>query len=764
MLLPAGPWFLYSSDSTGQEIGFPVARFMPNRVEAMRAWIEARQGRYNLYYSPNNPLPIITKHPTKAEIVYLNFIHLDLDLPKNSAYSPPTEANLKRLLDRVESLVPRPHLLVFSGGGYQALWRLDQPLPAMGYAERVEAVNQAIERAVSGDHCWNINRVLRLPGTINTPDAKKLSKNPGRIPALSYIVRADWETRWSFDSDAVPTLVLHQQNDDEEEELDSKGKASAHSLDSLSKSLQRDILTGDASKYGGDRSSLVWKVIFALIRMGWTDDEIKPFLLDPAYPLSKHCCDQKVPAAYAQRQLDRARAQISADWTRSGKTGEILTAWPDNLRRGADLLGLRFAFDAFEGQPYVNGAGPLRRLTDAEVRNLRVAAFPAAHGFTPPKQIWQDVVDDLAWQASYHPVVEYLNRVQPLWDGRSRIDTWLIVYGGVKLKTAADCEETEDPALAASQYNNYVRAVGRLMLVAACRRVRQPGCKFDEMMVFVNQKQGTNKSSALAVLAVKKDWFIDSLPLHAKDQEVIEKLSGKWIVEFAELVGLRTSEIEHLKAFLSRDTDHARAAYGHYTQHPMRQCVFFASTNEPSFLKDTEDRRFWPIAVGVFDLGALARDRDQLWAEAAAVEATGEAIRLDPALWDAAAAVQAEHRIEDPWVPLIADVLGDLNGSVPSAEAWHAVGKPGYQRTQEDNRRFGAAMRALGWERNTARIDGQPAKAWQRGTPEERRRRIYVMWDPLGNLATAGYDRDITANIDAAFQRKNAADQFDPPF
>lgn len=758
-LRPAGPWFLYSADSTEKEIGLPARRFTSEQVDAMRAWIDERQGRYNLYYSPNTPLPTVGKHPTKAEMTHINVLHVDLDLPKTGLYSAPTPENLARLRARIDVLEPTAHLLVFSGGGYQGLWNVDRALPAAEYTERIEAINQGIEKACGGDHCWNVNRILRLPGTLNTPSPTKLAKNPHRVPALATVVRADWDARWSFERDiaprAIPTVGYDDplvEEDDEQADDAPRSTGREHTLDALPRKVQRAIKTGDASAYRGDRSRLVLFVLAFLIRAGWTDEEMTPFILDPAYPLSAHILENKAissPARAAQRQIDRARALVKVDWVYNDKGG-ILPHWPANIRKGIDLLGIRFMHDTFADQPYINGAGPVRPLTDAESNSIRVNLFPETHNFVPGKDIWTDVIGDLAWQASYHPILDYLNDIK--WDGVPRLDTWLVDYGGVKVKVAADMKESPaaERAHAAAQYNAYVRAAGRLMLMAAVRRVRQPGCKFDEMMVFVNIKQGTNKSQALAILAVNKDWFLDSLPLHAKDQEVIEKLAGKWIVEFAELVGLRNSEVEHLKAFLSRDTEHARAAYGHFTKHPKRQCVFFASTNEPTFLKDTEDRRFWPIVVGIFDLAALLRDRDQLWAEAAAAEAAGESIRLDPSLWDAAAAVQAEHRIEDPWVALIQDQVGDLNGSIPALAAWLLVGKPGYQRVHEDNRRFGAAMRTLGWEREVAYLDGRTVRCWQRGTPEERRAVIYVVRDPVTGDISVGHEPGQAAVVDPA--------------
>ena len=116
-----------------------------------------------------------------------------------------------------------------------------------------------------------------------------------------------------------------------------------------------------------------------------------------------------------------------------------------------------------------------------------------------------------------------------------RIGQWLATYGGPDDTT-------------------YARAVGELILVAAGRRVRQPGVKFDEMLV-LESPQGTNKSTALKALAVRDDWFTDDLPLNAEAKRVIDALSGKWIVEAVELKGMRQGGVNHLKGLLSRTHD-----------------------------------------------------------------------------------------------------------------------------------------------------------------------------------------------------------------
>ena len=170
-----------------------------------------------------------------------------------------------------------------------------------------------------------------------------------------------------------------------------------------------------------------------------------------------------------------------------------------------------------------------------------------------------------------------------------------------------------------------------------------------------------------------------------------------------------------------------------------RQCVIVGTTNSDRYLRDgTGNRRFWPVRVEGFDLAALRRDRDQLWAEAAAREAAGASIRLDRALWEDAAEQQEARRVEDPYVVALGSILGETTGKLLAADVWDLIGIPAGQRTQEHNARLGEAMRELGWERGKRRFGG-PRSEWcyLKGSDAQRERRVEVGRDTFGRAALA---------------------------
>jgi predicted P-loop ATPase len=294
----------------------------------------------------------------------------------------------------------------------------------------------------------------------------------------------------------------------------------------------------------------------------------------------------------------------------TGKTAKP-DVTPANVRLAILMDGITVRYDAFACHEIIDGLpghGP--ELDDAAMTALYILLWQR-HDLKPGWEDFKRVVRNIARENTFHPVKIYLDSLT--WNGKPRLDTWLHVYG--------NAEPTA-----------FVSQVGALTLMAAVKRIYEPGCKFDEMLVLENPKQGGNKSSAWAVLAVKRQWFLDDLPLAAMTREVLEKTRGKWIAEASEMVGMQQTpkSITKVKNFLSRQTDEARWVYKDTVIHKPREFINVGSTNETNWMFDsTGNRRFWPVRAGPFDLEKLERDRDQLWAEAVYRIKHGASIRLD---------------------------------------------------------------------------------------------------------------------------------------
>lgn len=361
--------------------------------------------------------------------------------------------------------------------------------------------------------------------------------------------------------------------------------------------------------------------------------------------------------------------------------------------------GISIAYNEFSAQYHINGLeGGYDVLTDAAIDDIFLLFEREFDLYCR----WNDlrrVVRAEGRRNSFHPVRDYLAKLK--WDGVDRIDEWLCAYGGAP----------DTP---------FVRAVARIVLVAAVRRIRQPGCKYDEMLV-LESPEGKNKSSALQILA-GTDAFTDDAPINVGVREVIERLRGKWIIECADLKGMRKTEVEHLKSFLSRQIDVSTMKFEAETTHFRRQCIFIGTTNESDYLvSPTGSRRFWPVKIDCFDLAALTAGRDQLWAEAAHYEAKGESIRLPQELWGAALEEQERREENDEWDGIVATWLGqeiaDLrNSSVPyrttiTDVATQALGmRPDFINSTIE-KRVGRAMRRAGWTM-THRSGGK--RYWQK--------------------------------------------------
>lgn len=720
-LYPDGPWALASIDP--EKRTGPCARtFGPSSEAECRAWIAEQNRDRGVYYHLNRPRTTLDKRAKKTDIAAVPFLHVDVDPRVGEALAEERARILRLLTASLPPGVPPPTHIIDSGGGYQALWALREPIALAAdtatdaekeaAAEEAERHTRAMEVAFGADNTHNVDRVLRLPGTINWPDKKKRAK--GRAPAVASLVTS--EPSRTYDAAQfrkAPPKVAPPSSASSVAAPSARHLASIDDLPPGVPGWCRVLIVQggdpDHPDKWKDRSKLVLRVCCELLRCGVDDATIVGVITDDRFGVSAHVREKggRNTAKYAQRQVDRAREHVAAE-DAGFATDDKGRPFPTqgNIRIALGRLGVTVEHDDFSDRDYIRGLpgfGP--HLDDKAMNRLRLQVdeqFRLSVG----KEFFYDVVSDAALANRRHPVREYLAGLS--WDGTPRLDTWLSAY--------ASAEDSE-----------YTRAVGALVLVAAVRRVRQPGCKFDEMLV-LEGPQGKGKSSLLATLAVREDWFSDDLPLNADTKRQMEALAGRWIVEAGELKGMRKGDAEALKGFLSRRVDRARMAYGRAPTELPRQCIIIGTTNSDKYLKDsTGNRRFWPVRTGELRLSELARDRDHLWAEAAAREAAGAPIRLDPALYAAAADAQEDRLVGDPFMEILQPMLGEAVGKIATEDVWKILDRADRtRRSQDDASRLGEVMRRLGWERKYRRIGGEPQYVYLRGTPEERERAMAV--------------------------------------
>ncbi len=618
-------------------------------------------------------------------------------------------AALRAVLARLP--VPPTHL-VRSGGGYQALWRFSRDLDPAEHLARVEAVGRELASALGSDAVQNVNRWLRLPGSVNWPNAKK--RDRGRVPAAAVVELAAWDRAWDLDG---PSLVPGDGAPDDGGDNDPEAPDALRGFPDLPQRWQKLVRSGDAQGYDDDRSRLVYSFIVYLLKKRWGDAEIRQFLVNPLYGISEHCRKEADPAAAAQRQIERARQRTTAASWDYDPRGRVDPASFKNVIRAVGEIGVELSYNEMSYRCYANGWCPAAPLDDGLIGALRIE-IQQRWSFLVSREVLNDTLLHLGKRRPTHPVREYLARVEAV-PGDPEVDDALLDGW---LARATGC--TDDA---------YHRAVGRLFLVGAARRARRPGAKFDEMLVLVSPGQGTGKSTLLRELCADHAWFSDAFPLNSNDRQVIEQTSGKWIVECGELHGFTLTDVNRLKGLLSRQSDYARLSYAHYATDVPRQVVFAGTCNDLTFLRDRENRRFWPVRVRTTDVDWLSAHRDRLWGAAARAEARWPGdVRLPRDLWAVAQHEQERYRVGDAWVDVLEPYLRGVSGRLPSAEVYTILGLDTSRMGPVEQKRLSEVMGELGWERHNLRFNGVVTRCFIKGDTEaERAVAVYVHRDPV---------------------------------
>jgi predicted P-loop ATPase len=333
-----------------------------------------------------------------------------------------------------------------------------------------------------------------------------------------------------------------------------------------------------------------------------------------------------------------------------------------------------------------------------KVRSMKDEDFVLAtawfnkHGFpTIGKQIVVDAVETVASENVISPIRHYLEDVEKQygWEpGKhpSRLDRLFEVYFGVAPNAV---DPGADPA--------YLALIGRKFMVSAVARALKPGCKVDTMLV-LEGPQGAKKSSAARILS-GSSYFSDNLPLMGT-KDASDHIRGKWIIEVGELSAMQKSDVEAIKAFVSRQEEKFRPAYARKTITYPRRCIFIGTTNQDAYLRDeTGNRRFWPVKVGDVDLVALERDRDLLWAEAVYWFRNGEKWYLETHEEALAKKVQNDRVSVDVWQEQLAEKLQDTT-EVSIKEAAGLIGLDIARINGAEQNRIVVCLKANGFKRS----------------------------------------------------------------
>lgn len=385
---------------------------------------------------------------------------------------------------------------------------------------------------------------------------------------------------------------------------------------------------------------------------GKANEDTSPSKL-PSFKAMQELCidDESVKKHLAQERIEQANEEFTIaddNWqeqlsiNKNGQIKDDLQNLVFIIQHDENLKGI--AYNQHRDGIDVKGNLPWKQVksgwNDSDMSALKVY-FDKTYGIWSPTKIKEALIA-VATERAYHPIKEYLNALSD-WDGVERLDTLLIDYLGA-----------ED--------NEYSRAVIRKTLVAAVARIYEPGTKFDSVLI-LNGPQGIGKSTFFARLSTK--WFSDSLTItDMRDKAAAEKLQGYWLLELGELAGIKKTDVETVKSFVSRTDDKYRASYGVNVESHPRQCVVVGTTNsESGFLRDiTGNRRFWPVRVGgdstkkAWDI----KDIDQIWAEVLCVYRKGEDLFLKGNEAQIAISQQADAMETDDREGLVREYLEKL--------------------------------------------------------------------------------------------------------
>ena len=327
---PEGPWVLTAIQVDKK--GIETKTFYPGIEDKLDAWLELHNGERNIYFHVNTPIHDLDKKANREDIKSVDWFHVDIDPEAGEDLEKERERCLDLLTDKLPQGVPEPTCIILSGGGYQGFWKLKTPLKIngdLGLAEEAKRYNQQLELLFGADNCHNVDRIMRLPGTVNIPDARKRKK--GRKRELAKVIEFE---PYSYDIDDFTKAATVQIKGE-------KGFSGTDTSVNITGNIEKITDLEELNEWNvpdrikviiaqgrdpdnpkdGDNSRSAWlfDCVCSLVRSEVPDDVIYSILTDPEWTISESVLEYKQNAEkYAIRQIERAK-----EWTIDPKLMEL---------------------------------------------------------------------------------------------------------------------------------------------------------------------------------------------------------------------------------------------------------------------------------------------------------------------------------------------------------------------------------------------------------------------------------------------------------
>lgn len=338
---PTGPWVLTSLEP--DQKGIETRSFFPQDEAACLTWLQDHGGRRNIYFAVNPVVRPLYKKAEREDVAALAWLHVDID-PRAGEDLAQEQTRALGLLRNPPGGLPPPTVIVFSGGGYQGFWKLKEPLPINGnleVAEDLKRYNLQIEILYGADHVHNIDRIMRLPGTINRPGAKKRKK--GRVEALAELIEWHDDRVYAIEKfTKAPQVQSGTSTGFASNSVKVSGNikrlASVDDLpDQVPQRAKVVIVQGldpDEPNKFSSRSEWLFYACCAMVRGGCDDDTIFSVITDPSFGISASVLDKGSNAdRYALRQIERAREEaIDPDLRKMNEKHAVIGNWNGKCR------------------------------------------------------------------------------------------------------------------------------------------------------------------------------------------------------------------------------------------------------------------------------------------------------------------------------------------------------------------------------------------------------------------------------------------------